>query len=68
MSCYQGLPRITGKLLLSGISIITKVAGVDTLWVVMAMIDGIPRGVTGASFAIRSINWASLEEVGLSFF
>ena len=49
MSRSHGLPRMMGKLLLLGISMTTKVAGIDTPWVVMPMVVRIPKGVTGSS-------------------
>lgn len=56
MSRSQGCPRITGKVLLLYMSMITKVAGVDTPCVVRAIIVNMPRGITGASFAICCTN------------
>ena len=38
---------------------ITKVAGVEMLWMVMATDVSIPKGVTGASLAIHNINYAA---------
>lgn len=58
MSLNQGRPRISRKLLLSGMSMMTKVAGADTAWVVMATVANMPNGVTGGSFAIRKMNLA----------